>query len=314
MCVCPRVFLGRARSRERQSLQSGYQLSRVHPTGKINEGSDHLAPALQRTAESEAREAPVERTREREARTQRVPAQPLGAAVTFREGSGETRTRLAALAAAPSSAQPPLALPPALQPRPGTARTWPSPSSGGAPLSLSSKAPPWRGRRAPPRARPSVPVRPACLRAPAGDDGEAELGSVPPAPRPALLTAPKPVTRWRRLRHKAQGWGRPGAEATSRGRCKHRRHESLCRLPDAPEVAARPPGPPCARGVTQVRADPEPGQSRSRPSTEPAAREAGTGGLRRLPEARQPRPCGPRLERSGRPAGGTDPSPGEPRR
>lgn len=130
-------------------------------------------------------------------------------------------------------------------------------------------------------------AEPSCaLRA--GDDGEAEPGSLPPASLPALLTASKPVTWRRRPRHKDRGWGRPGAEAASWGRCEPKRHASLYWLPAAGEEPERPPQPPCASpraccsplGAPQVRTDPDPGRQKLQP---PQTRGAAPGAEAELP-------------------------------
>lgn len=123
--------------------------------------------------------------------------------------------------------------------------------------------------RRPGRAQ-SPPVRPASLRARASDDGEAEPGFVPPAPRPALLAAPKPVTWRRRRRHKARGRGRPGGRG-------HVPASPRAPAPCEPELAARCPGEACAPALAAVRPP--------RPRARPGGRRAGEG---------RPRPGAPR--------------------
>lgn len=156
-----------------------------------------------------------------EARTPRAPTWPLGAAVTFSLGSEETRTLLVAPAAAPSSAQPPRALPPALQPRPGTEdvasiELWRRPSHA-LQAAASSRAPAWR---APPRARPSVPrarrARTVTARAPCQParrgrrrwGGRARLSA---AGFPALAAhCPQARDAAAQAEIQSRGWGHPG--------------------------------------------------------------------------------------------------------
>ena len=183
VCVCVCVCLGKGWSCDRQSLQSGYQLSSDQPRGKINERSDHSALVLQRIAELEAGEGRAECTRGRgEARTPfAAPARPLGAAVTFSIGErGDANPGGGFGRRAPSSAQPLLALPQRCSCDSGPSGrrllrallgppSCPPRSQLPARQPLGASAAPLPGPPPPsPGGAQSPPVRPACQRAPGG--------------------------------------------------------------------------------------------------------------------------------------------------
>lgn len=258
VCVCICACLGKGWLHDRQALQSGHHVSLDQLRGKISDGSDHFArPGC--GVGGQGRTSLAHPGKRRGRRAPQLghwgPQSPSAQGVRRREPCWRLR--------------PPL--PPARSLRwlcpqrcsldrdrgPGLHRALAAPLARSPGCSLQQGAP-WRARRAPPspgRAQ-SLPVRPASLRGGAGDDGEAEPGSPPRVPRPSLPTAPKPVTRRHRPRHKAGGWGHPGLRplpgvAASPGAMRACAGCSLPgRCPRArPGRRAPAPAPAAARGV-----------------------------------------------------------------
>lgn len=185
MCVFVRVWGGGGHVTT--SLQSRCQLSRVQPR-HIGELSDHLVPPPSLAKGCGVQGSGVEPSArgERGEDTAR-PCSATGGRSHLQRRVG-SRARLVALAAAPPSAQPPPALPPARRPQPGTARTWPAPSSG-APGSHSTGG---SLRQGTPVARPPRRSRGPPLGA---QGARSHHPCAPPAcaPGPATMGRPSPA-------------------------------------------------------------------------------------------------------------------------